>query len=128
MVMLHFSRLALMNAAANAAIKLTNLRIDQLKICTAIVPLRGGGISRANRRSCVISAASVGQSADGNCQFGGCLPHTRLPFRRENCTICNLWSKSCRFCSLGRSVGFEQAVDGIRDTILRIAADAYIFG
>ncbi|MBA3869216.1 MAG: hypothetical protein H0X30_08685 [Anaerolineae bacterium] len=48
-----------------------------------------GGISRANRRSCVISVAAAGQAADTKCQFGGCLPHIRPPFRRNICTICN---------------------------------------
>ncbi len=52
---------------------------------TAIVPLRGGGIDRAFRCICVISADSTEPPADTKCQFSASLPHTRLPFQRELC-------------------------------------------
>jgi len=63
--------------------------------CTAIVPLRGGGISRVSRCICVISVATAGSSAAQKCQFGASLPHSRRTIRREYCTNCNKCSNNC---------------------------------
>ncbi|MBA3874858.1 MAG: hypothetical protein H0X30_37495 [Anaerolineae bacterium] len=41
-------------------------------------------------------AATAEPSAVQKCQFGGSLPHIRLPFRRELCKICN----KIAFCAL----------------------------
>jgi len=60
----------------------------------AIVPLRGdrhklhsGGIDRAPRRICVISAALADASAAQKCQFGGIKGVSRLQFQRKFCNL-----------------------------------------
>jgi len=41
---------------------------------------------------CVISAPRSLTSAATKCQFSGSLPHSRLPFRREICELCNSYN------------------------------------
>ena len=60
--------------------------------------LHGGGISRAIRRICVISAALAEPPADTKCQFGGSLPHIRLPLRREYCNFRRICCICRNFC------------------------------
>jgi hypothetical protein len=48
--------------------------------------LHGGGISRAIRRTSVISADALEPAAMQKCQFGGITAASRQSFRREICT------------------------------------------
>jgi hypothetical protein len=53
----------------------------------------------ATRERSAALAAGSAKSADIKCQFGGLLPHIRLPFRREIVTNC----ESCVFCAISES-------------------------
>ena len=75
-----------------------------LRLCVEIfiLPLHTGRLTPAHppKRHSQNAAADIGElsaaladrsanSAMQKCQFGGSLPHIRLPFRRKYCKLCN---------------------------------------
>jgi hypothetical protein len=77
-------RLCVKNAfrfAHSAALSLTSAK--------AILHFCSGGISRAIRCTCAISAEITEPPAAQNCQFGGFSAASRPSFQREICKICN---------------------------------------
>src|SRR6186713_1023649 len=67
---------------------------------SGIPKLHSGGIDRAFRRICVISAAISEPPADLKCQFGGFSPISRRAIQREYCTNCSKCSNNCNICHI----------------------------